>query len=144
VRRPSFITADDSGFTLIELLVVMITIGVLAAIAVPLFLSQRAKAHDTSTKADVSYVGKEIATYFVDGTGTLTLDFTTAPGSVIVADGGSYTARVNLTNGTARPTSGVSANLGNPDAWCVALTDPKGAVQEYRYRAQFGLEEGTC
>jgi len=144
MRRPSPSASADAGFTLVELLVVMIVIGTLAAIAVPVFLNQRAKAHDSSTQADVSKVGKEIATYFVDGSGALTLDFTTTPGSVVIADGGSYSTTVNLTNGTARPTSGVSANLGDADGWCVALTDPNGAVQEYRYRATAGLEEGTC
>jgi type IV pilus assembly protein PilA len=75
--RQSAKTENDGGFTLIELLVVMIIIGILAAIAIPVFLSQRAKAQDAATKADVSTVGKELATYFVDNTA--------APNSVAIS-----------------------------------------------------------
>lgn len=133
----------DTGFTLIELLVVMIIIGTLAGIAVPTFLRQRALAHDTSTKADVTNLGKEVATYFVDGTGTLSLDFSMAPGRVVVSDG-SWSSSVNLTNGTAAPTSGLSSGMSTATAWCVALTDPAGIVGEFRYAAASGLEAGTC
>jgi prepilin-type N-terminal cleavage/methylation domain-containing protein len=135
--------AGDEGFTLIELLVVMIIIGILASIAIPVFLSQRAKAHDASTKADVSHLAKEIATYFVDGNGLLSLDFASVPGSVVVSDG-LYTQTVNLTNGTAKPSTGASSNLNDESNWCVSLTDPKGSIKDYKYTATGGLATGTC
>lgn len=101
-NRLERIENNEKGFTLIELLVVVIIIGILAAIAVPVFLGQQAQAQNSAAISNLATAKVAYVSYLVDnpnGTTTINDDLRDLGWPAATGTGGSAVEAVAITVG---------------------------------------------
>ena len=133
---------DDEGFTLIELLVVVVIIGVLVAIAVPVYLNYRQGAADKSAQSDVRGAVSAIEQYYTDNANTYPLGPTAKQTASFNLSGTSATASTGATGlitlSDKTELYYVPSSATPPTTYLLCATNTGGSGKVYVYDSSAG------
>lgn len=135
-RRKGLLEEGEKGFTLIELLVVVIIIGILAAIAIPVYLGIQDNAKDSAIKSDLTNAKTAIVGYYTDNPNATALP--TGGLSALSQYGYSQTTDVTLNLSTPPTSSG--------STFCITGTRTGSTATAHTFHISdtIGVTSGGC
>jgi type IV pilus assembly protein PilA len=130
----------DEGFTLIELLVVVVIIGVLVAIAVPVYLNYRKGAADKSAQSDVRGAVSAVEQFYTDNGNQYPADIAANTANV---DKVALTKITAATDGTITLSSGTrfqykKGTAATAGTYVICATNADGSGKIYVYNSANG------
>lgn len=130
------INRDSSGFTLIELLIVVLIIGILAAIAIPIMVSQRQKGYRSALMSDIRNGATLMEDYYSENSGYPGVG--PIPGLQLSEPGMTVAVVIMASTGYCIEGTHTGVDL-----------DGDGSPDDYRYDTRIdmqsaGVQEGAC
>ena len=118
-KRTSF--RRNEGFTLIEILIIIVIIGLLAAIAIPQFITYRNQAVDAQLKSDLRNAAVAVESYFTKKS--------VYPASLAEIQGYGF-----------HPTDGVTLTITvvTPNSYSITAAKPGGTQPSFTFTSSTG------
>jgi type IV pilus assembly protein PilE len=122
------VNAQEPGFTMIELVIAMVIIGVLAAIALPIYSQHVQKGNRAAAESAMMDMANLEQQYFLANRGytssTSTLGYT-LPSTVSAK----YTAAINVTSNNSLDSACALATNGSVPSFAIVMTPISGGSQ---------------